>query len=720
MSFLLPLCAIPLSSGSTTTLDMVPPLKMHASVMPLVSIDVLAVSNSSVDFLQSNSNSLLWSIHQTQWRAADYGFNVSNSPVDSSSTMETSDTSQLDSFNGVVSCFPFFTIWNSCTTSRILPSSSDHAIGSSLGFEEMIEPWPSRIADFISYLSATSAWLSDVLATLQLVPVYIFFTPAAFTLMHAVLLLPCAGALFLIFDGTLAALGLAIYIARLAPDGHRRVRLKPIFFFDMCSTSVCACSSKLIIKLMICINLLSYLPLSGAVGLETPKLNLHDYFLPGVSRWDGMPFHDFRRVWWLALCAALGNISQDGWSLLQTARNQDLGSSGNPGTAGQAIQSQNRDQRLFGAILNYIEATSFIYRTLSTAPFVNDGRAVFNYLYEYGHLPYTQDEITRMENEWTAATISTANIAYTPQAVFKWADYVNMLGDKLSKTNNQKRDKYLSGFPASFDIMIVNERKIANPGSFLFPTNYPSHHPKKGTAHAKAGEADIDLIARNFYTEWARMVNQGLIKRIPHGMHGHRVASDDPEDEDESIELESANMTREAVNEKTVCGICGGLGHAGKVDGSGVCLTYKLGHRIPHEHLSRMQYPDGYNPPRFMHARDNASQSPRMTRNQRYQRQQTPPSSSNQPYRQARAVDDAYEFDPSSSDLALRIAAEALRLSSARSPNPRPSLKNKKRFVPKRIKARSATETEDNEDETEHEEGEEPEELAVSFADLEF
>ena len=80
----------------------------------------------------------------------------------------------------------------------------------------------------------------------------------------------------------------------------------------------------------------------------------------------------------LSLCAALGTISQDAWSLLQTARDQDLGSPGNPGTPAQTVQSQNRNQRLFGAILNYIDATSYIYRYVS-ANFANDGRGLFNY-----------------------------------------------------------------------------------------------------------------------------------------------------------------------------------------------------------------------------------------------------------------------------------------------------------------------------------------------------
>ena len=102
-----------------------------------------------------------------------------------------------------------------------------------------------------------------------------------------------------------------------------------------------------------------------------------EFFLPGVDKWDGLPFHNFRRIWWVALCAALGTISQDAWSLLQTARDQDLGGPSNAGTAAQTVQSQNRNQRLFGAILNYIDATSYVYRYVS-ANFANNGRGLFN------------------------------------------------------------------------------------------------------------------------------------------------------------------------------------------------------------------------------------------------------------------------------------------------------------------------------------------------------
>ena len=376
--------------------------------------------------------------------------------------------------------------------------------------------------------------------------------------------------------------------------------------------------------------IMSWLPVMLATGTETPKVTMQDYFLPGVTKWNGIPYHDFRRIWWIGLCAALGNVSQEGWSLLQTARDQDLGSPGNPGTANQAVQSNNRNQRLFGAILNYIEATSYIYRYAS-ATFNNDGRGLYNYIYHEGHLPYTSEERTALENEWTDATMSKVGIKFTAHAVFNWAEYIDNLAGKLNKSERDKRVKYLAGFPASFDVMIVPERSRGAVGSYTHPANYPAHHPSSGTPHPLAGQPDIQATAHAFYSEWARMIDKGMIKSVPKGMvyqtkndspprpsrppstyyagkrrpshtsrdqHGYRSTYSEESNSDDE---EHANMARSSVTSRTVCGVCGGIGHAGKVDGVGSCLTARLGHRIPHGDLSRVSYPDGYNPPRFMY-----------------------------------------------------------------------------------------------------------------------
>jgi hypothetical protein len=90
--------------------------------------------------------------------------------------------------------------------------------------------------------------------------------------------------------------------------------------------------------------LIAFVELTQAAGKDDPKRSAMENFLPGVIRWDGIPYHDFRRIWFVALTVALGSIAQDGWTLLQTARNLDQGSPGNPGTPAQTIQSNNRNQ----------------------------------------------------------------------------------------------------------------------------------------------------------------------------------------------------------------------------------------------------------------------------------------------------------------------------------------------------------------------------------------
>ena len=369
--------------------------------------------------------------------------------------------------------------------------------------------------------------------------------------------------------------------------------------------------SPFVLKIAMLGTVLMYFPLAEAVGRETPKLTFTEYFLPGVTRWDSIPFHDFRRVWWVALCAALGNISQEGWSLLQTARNQDLGAPGNPGTPGQQVQSENRNQRLFGAILNYIEANTWLYHYVSST-FQNNGRGLFEYLWVYGHLPYTVDQIDMMEHEWTDATMHRVGIAYNNEAPFKWLDWVTQHASKLNKTPTQIRSKYLQGFPSSFDVIIVAERHRGPIGSYIYPANYAAHHPLAGQPHPHAGQPDIMSMARAFYPEWARMIKTGLIRAVPRGMANN--LDDRPrrsydrysrprtyQTHDDSDSDEQVNMAKSSVNDKTVCGICGGIGHAGKVDGIGQCLTARLNHRIPHADLGAIKYPEGYKPPTFMH-----------------------------------------------------------------------------------------------------------------------
>ena len=84
--------------------------------------------------------------------------------------------------------------------------------------------------------------------------------------------------------------------------------------------------------------------------------------LPGLKgEWDGIAFHEFRWTLWFKISNALGSISQDGWTLLQTANDQDAGGPADIAAAAAAVpirairpevitRSENRNHRLFACL----------------------------------------------------------------------------------------------------------------------------------------------------------------------------------------------------------------------------------------------------------------------------------------------------------------------------------------------------------------------------------
>ena len=200
---------------------------------------------------------------------------------------------------------------------------------------------------------ALLAMLLEVLTSVQMLAL----APVCVTLVYVALMLLGAGVLLVIIDVAKAVIGYAILVAGLDPTRQSHASHRTIFMICMHILRMVinlmrmlarALASRAILMLLLTLWLLTHFPMTEAVPRpETPKVSALEYFLPGVTRWDAIPYHDFRRVWWVALCAALGNINQEGWSLLQTARDQDIGSPGNPGTPAQTVQSTNRNQRVF-------------------------------------------------------------------------------------------------------------------------------------------------------------------------------------------------------------------------------------------------------------------------------------------------------------------------------------------------------------------------------------
>ena len=265
--------------------------------------------------------------------------------------------------------------------------------------------------------------------------------------------------------------------------------------------------------------------------------------------------------------------------------------------------------------MSSIVVTSYIYR-YAESNFNSDGRGLFNYLYVFGHKPLPHNVRQRLIAEWEEATAYKKFKSYNHNTPFNYACYINELGDRLNKTNRDKRSKFLDGFPESFNPVILPERMRADPGSYTFPANYPPHAPAAlaGTAHPHAGQPDILAMASAFCDEWSRMLAAGQIKSPPKGSvyqaeEGESENEDqldnddacpiaDDETEDESSANFSANLTRAQVKSLMICLWCGGIGHATTVDGK-KCLSFELNNKPSEELLSAIKYPNGMTRPKI-------------------------------------------------------------------------------------------------------------------------
>ena len=181
-----------------------------------------------------------------------------------------------------------------------------------------------------------------------------------------------------------------------------------------------------------------------------------------------------------------------------------------------------------------------------------------------------------------------------PEGIWKWLEYLEELSEKIQpgggKSLTQMRKKFLDGFPEWFDVVITSERLKPDPGSYVIPRHYPTHHPKAGQEHPKRGQPDMQAMALALSPEWTRRCKK--IKSAPRGSV-YAVESQDDDDDDSSVEYADVNaVSRGAINASFICLICGGCGHAGSVDGMD-CLTKQLGISIPRQELAATKYPNG-------------------------------------------------------------------------------------------------------------------------------
>ena len=126
------------------------------------------------------------------------------------------------------------------------------------------------------------------------------------------------------------------------------------------------------------------------------------------------------------------------------------------------------------------------------------------------------------ENVWKDASIMALRIPIDEDTPQVWKEWCVEHGTRINKTLADIRTKYLEGFPASFDVVIMPERaSLANAGmgNYVLPNVYPAHFPAHlaGNAHPQAGQPDLDTLAAYLSTVWVDMMLQDKIKAPPKG-----------------------------------------------------------------------------------------------------------------------------------------------------------------------------------------------------------
>ena len=103
-----------------------------------------------------------------------------------------------------------------------------------------------------------------------------------------------------------------------------------------------------------------------------------------------------------------------------------------------------------------------------------------------------------------------------------------------------------------------------------------------------------------FYHEWHHRIKSGQIASVPRGsVYQVKYDDTDPDDDDDFQDDDEydestfyTSTTRKQVTSRSVCAVCGGRGHFGRVEGMD-CLTKLLGIVIPRTELAQTKYPSG-------------------------------------------------------------------------------------------------------------------------------
>jgi hypothetical protein len=342
-----------------------------------------------------------------------------------------------------------------------------------------------------------------------------------------------------------------------------------------------------------------YLNMVPPVDGVNPNVQKDYDDLPAMGKniWDGIPTPMFIISFFEPLLNAIGSVSENGATLLMTYHGIDPGGSqpgANPhfAVANGVVRQQNanRIRRLFACVMNYILASSFVYRYLMRN-FRNDGIAAMNYIRNFGNIQFPPAQLKRMQNTWEEMTLRTLTKhlkkPLNPSSLFQLTEWIIENGRYLSKSNDDMKEKFLDALiTPQMQHIISREKSNGTHIGYAYPANYPPWFPAHLAlnAHPHANECDLYRLAKCHTAEWVDLLVNGKIKDDSRGV----LEINEINDESGSIISDHGATTNmiapikfSRVLPSTKCIICHGVGHGGETimeDGSCItCATKLLG-----------------------------------------------------------------------------------------------------------------------------------------------
>ena len=221
------------------------------------------------------------------------------------------------------------------------------------------------------------------------------------------------------------------------------------------------------------IGLFTYIPYSfvriRGGGFE--RLHEKEYYnIPKLTqlgfKWNGLPMPFFVEKVKFPLDMGLGSVIQDRYSLLANCQNRDPAAPGPLAPAGMGFavatpkmveERDLRSERSFCCILNYIDPNCMVYK-MYIQRFRFTGCYVYEHMMFYGVMRIPPKMRQTMESAWNNMTMETCKVPRSANGILRWAEIVIMQGDRLSKTGEDQKVKFLAGLPAFMESAVANER----------------------------------------------------------------------------------------------------------------------------------------------------------------------------------------------------------------------------------------------------------------------